>query len=70
MSGAAEIRVANRAGRVFAADKATIEGPWVHASGRWRSKVGANHSESSYSEPMDFTWHASHIIELRWMAGA
>lgn len=70
MSGAAEIRLADRAGRVFAADKATIEGPWLHAEGRWRSRTGANYSESRFSEPMAYTWNAAHVVEVRWSTGA
>lgn len=66
MTGPAEIRLVDRAGRMFVAEKATIEGPWVHAEGRWRSRVGANNSDFSFSAPMAYTWNAAQVAEVRW----
>lgn len=69
MSGAAEIRVAGR-GEMFIADVCRIEGPWLHAEGRWRTKVGGNHTAIGWSEPKSYTWPVSTLVEIRWQPEA
>ena len=65
MTGAAEVRISGRGG-LFVADAATIDGPWLHVSGRWRTRAGANHSELRYSDEAAYTWPASEVAEIRW----
>jgi len=65
MTGRAEIRLAGRGG-VFVADGCEIAGPFVHATGRWRWRTGANCAELRYSEPITRTWPAHEVREIRW----
>ncbi len=64
MSGAAEIIVSG-ARDVFIADECKVEFGAVHASGRWRTRWGANSSRFSYSEPVTRTWPVQRV-EVRW----
>lgn len=68
MSRAAEIRVVGH-GEMFVADTCRVEGPWVHADGRWRTRFGANHNEVRWSEPRAYTWPAGEVAEIRWAPG-
>jgi len=60
-----ELRVAGHGG-LFVADEAVVDGPFVHASGRWRRRIGQNHSRISYSAPCSRSWPAAAVVEIRW----
>jgi hypothetical protein len=70
MTGAAEIRVAGHPGEMFVADSCTVEGPWLHAEGRWRTRVGANHADLRWSDPTSYTWQSAAVLEIRWAQDA
>lgn len=65
MSGAAEIRLTDRPG-VFLADTCTVENGVIHAHGRWRYRVGANHVELRYSGAGAYSWPVRRCAEVRW----
>ena len=65
MTGSAEVRISGRGG-LFIADVCTISGPWVHVSGRWRTRAGANHAELRFSAEAAYTWSATEVVEVRW----
>lgn len=62
MTGTAIIRVRDRPG-VFIADTAAIDNTWVHASGRWRSRLATG---DSFSEERSYTWSSGEIRSIRW----
>lgn len=69
MTGAAEIRVAGRHG-MFVADACNVDGPWIHAEGRWRTRGGSNNTELRWGEPAAYSWPVAQVVEIRWAAGA
>lgn len=69
MTATAELRIDSRRG-VFVADECEIDGPWVHAAGRWRWHTGANYAEVRHSTPQSWTWPAREVREIRWMQSA
>lgn len=58
----AEIRVADRPG-VFVADEARVDGVFVHATGRWRRRLGAG---EAWSGPRSYSWSAATVVQIRW----
>lgn len=69
MSGPAEIFVRGKRG-AFVASHAEVEGPWLHASGRWALRCGAD-GERRYVGPPDEqrqTWPYDQVTEVRWSA--
>lgn len=66
MTGTAEIRVAGHGSEMFVADTCTVEGPWLHAQGRWRTRVGANYADLRWSKPTSYTWPVAEVLEVRW----
>lgn len=65
MTGAAEIRVTGR-GEMFVAHDCSIDNGWLHASGRWRARLGANGSELRWSDVRTYSWPADAVREVRW----
>jgi hypothetical protein len=53
-------------GRTFEAESVEIEGGWVHASGRWRRRTGANFATVDYGERVSRSWPRSAVVEIRW----
>ena len=62
MTGEAIIRVRDRPG-VFVADSAAIDDTWVHASGRWRSRLATG---DRFSDERSYTWSSVEIRSIRW----
>jgi hypothetical protein len=67
VGAAAEIRLTGRGG-VFVAHACRLseDGLWLHAEGRWRRRLGANHTELRFDEPRAYTWPAGIVLEIRW----
>lgn len=62
MTGPAEIRLKGRSG-MFVADRCQITGNWIHAEGRWRTRLA---SGLGWSEPRAYTWTNRIVEEVRW----
>lgn len=69
MTGSAEVRIAGRVG-LFVADVATVDGLWLHAEGRFRTRVGANHGEFRWGELAAYSWPVGEVVEIRWQGVA
>ncbi|MGI8730824.1 MAG: hypothetical protein ACR2LK_12695 [Solirubrobacteraceae bacterium] len=63
VNAVAEIRVSDHGG-LFIADELRIEAPFVHASGRWRRRLGAG---ESWSDQRSYSWSAASIVQVRWL---
>jgi len=61
----AEILVVDRHG-VFIADEAEIDGGWLHAEGRWRTRGGPNNERLTYSERRSYTFACHTVRRIRW----
>lgn len=55
---------------MFVADACNVDGPWIHAEGRWRTRGGEHNSEARLSEAKAYTWPVAQVVEIRWAAGA
>jgi hypothetical protein len=62
----AEIRLRGARG-VFVATTCQLEPSFVHVTGRWRRRVGLNHSEESWSDPRVYTWPSAAVAQIKWM---
>lgn len=65
----AELRVRGDS-RVLVAETCTLDGPLVHATGRWRRRVGADWSEVRWSDERSYTWPLGELQRVRWLVRA
>lgn len=60
----AEVRIAGRRG-VFIAERCEVTGPWVHVTGRWRTRKGGH--GFYWSEERSYTWPPRQVLSVRYV---